>query len=160
MLWTFCLGHSGWLLEGRSLHMMHPWSFSSNKLHLENQGTTNPNKQFINFKDYLKGGDSKYISKGRENVAKPKHFVEVMTRRSWTAISVHPRLPPMCESPKHSAAIYRHIHGIKQAHNEAYSSPDFPQTHLICTVVWSRRGVFALIGSVHACRLVSIWGLL
>lgn len=68
--------------------MMHP----SSSIKKKKQSTTNPNKQVIILTDYLKGGDSKYISKGRENVAKPKHFVEVMTHY----FTVHSCLPPLC----------------------------------------------------------------
>lgn len=67
-----------------------------------------------------------------------------MTRRLGTVFSqlISP-LPPLCAPgpPKHSAAIYSHIHGIKHTHKEAYSSPDFPQTHLIRTVVVAAGGL-------------------
>lgn len=64
---------------------------------------------------------------------KPKHFVEVMTRRSGTAVlQLNPLVPPVRRAPeptKHSGAIYSHIHGIKRTHKHARFPADTPGTY-------------------------------
>lgn len=144
-----CLGHSDLICDGGSCPL-HIWCITG--LSFRRAGLLYPDtstscvfyKRVIIAMDYLKGerGDLNYISSYI-----PKYVVEVMTRRLGTAGSQFIPTSLLCapEPPTHSAAIYSHVHGIKythtHAHKEAYSSPDFPQTHLICTVVVAAGGL-------------------